>query len=109
MADEGDEVEFAVSTNVDGDAAETMVRDWQTAPRGSDEWTSTGKSGSTLSLTVGADDLGTQVRCVVSSTKNGGTVEKASNAASLWKRLEVTPPARAPLWMPAASPSPRRA
>ena len=93
VADEGDEVEFAVSTNVDGDAAETMVRDWQTAPRGSDEWTSTGKSGSTLSLTVGADDLGTQVRCVVSSTKNGGTVEKASNAASLWKRLEVTPPA----------------
>ena len=93
VADEGDEVEFAVSTNVDGDAAETMVRDWQTAPRGSDEWTSTGKSGPTLSLTVGADDLGTQVRCVVSSTKNGGTVEKASNAASLWKRLEVTPPA----------------
>ncbi|MVN33680.1 hypothetical protein GO727_09485 [Eggerthella lenta] len=93
VADEGDEVEFAVATNVDGDVAETMVRDWQTAPRGSDEWTSTGKSGSTLSLTVGADDLGTQVRCVVSSTKNGGTVEKASNAASLWKRLEVTPPA----------------
>ncbi|MFQ9181158.1 MAG: fibronectin type III domain-containing protein [Eggerthella lenta] len=30
VADEGDEVEFAVSTNVDGDAAETMVRDWQT-------------------------------------------------------------------------------
>lgn len=93
VADEGDEVEFAVATNVDGDVAETMVRDWQTAPRGSDEWTSTGKSGPTLSLTVGADDLGTQVRCVVSSTKNGGTVEKASNAASLWKRLEVAPPA----------------
>ena len=94
VADEGQKASFDVSTNVDGDASEKLSYVWQTAPRGSDAWADVpGANGSHLELTVGSDDLGTQVRCVVSSANDGGEKSTVSNAAALWKRIQVAPPA----------------
>ncbi len=90
VVDKGQKAVFGVATNVDGDAAEKLTYTWQTAPRGTDAWTDVERvSSSQLSLTVGEDDLGTQVRCIVESDKNGTAGRAVSNVAKLWVRLDV--------------------
>ncbi len=80
VVDKGQKAVFGVATNVDGDAAEKLTYTWQTAPRGTDAWTDVERvSSSQLSLTVGEDDLGTQVRCIVESDKNGTAGRAVSN------------------------------
>lgn len=109
VADEGQKASFDVSTNVDGDASEKLSYVWQTAPRGSDAWADVpGANGSHLELTVGSDDLGTQVRCVVSSAKDGGrrarsATRRRCGSASKLRRLRTS------RWTRTASPRRRRA
>lgn len=86
-------VELQASTNVDYLPGETLAYQWQTAPRGSDEWTKVeGGTGATLTATVGDADAGVRYRCVVTATKNGRDAKLASNEAVIWTRSAVAVP-----------------
>ena len=91
----GKEVTFTVVTNVDGEPTETLDYQWDKKLRGSEKFEPiTDETGKTLKVKVSDDDLGTQYRCVVIASKNDDTKKVTSTPASLWKRLDVTPPSK---------------
>lgn len=88
-----DKVGLQAATNVDYLPGETLAYQWQTASRGSNEWTNVeGGTNATLTVTVGDADAGVRYRCMVTATKNGYDVELASNEAVVWTRFTVAAP-----------------